>query len=130
MKRTFAILTGCLALASGEIYAANWVKFGEDQAQTSFVDADSIALRGAVTLAWIKVVYRDPKSAPKVKNEPAGSLMARYHVRCSDRSLALGQGVMYSNSGRTLSSFSGEENKFSEAIPDSNGDAVVSVLCK
>ena len=116
-------------------FAANWVDIAGNNEVTVFIDTDSIRRNGTRVKTWLKWQWIKEQDIPN--SYPPKRYLSEKQLQVSDcqrRTLAIAQGVRYSNAEGTdvIDSYAVEERKwqFTEVVPETIGETIVRVACK
>ena len=122
------VLVLCMYLICGQAaLAAEWVPYSEsNEGDKSYLDAESITVRGDKRIAWTKV----EKAAPVAyEGGVLSSWMALIEVDCKAKTQRTISEVGYHPDGSMLYQFP-EQNKASAVVPESVGEIRLEAMCK
>lgn len=116
-------------------HAAKWVSVAGNDDATVFVDIDSIRREGSQVKTWLKWQWTSAKEVPG--SYPAKTYFVERQLQISDckqRTLAIAQGVQYSDKEgvEVVDSYTIDKKnwQFSEVVPETIGESLVLFACK
>lgn len=126
MKKTAGLL---LAFVTFGTHAAEWTKAYEDAGVTIMVDRLSIQKSGDIFTVWQRVQYKGTRSNPKIAGKKINYSVSRESFRCTDRTSATLNLVIYDATGTVLQSGTSSVPAFAAVVPDTLGEAMLNVFC-
>lgn len=132
MRHMIAIL---LFAATTSAVASDWVLVSAGSGVSAYVDNESIRFQGSNAKVWVKWVYEKPQKIEGTYPDKYFVLGKELSVyKCLDRTSGTVQSVKYSSleAGEVVESYSIAEKywSFSEVVPDTMGETILSVVCK
>jgi hypothetical protein len=116
-----------LLFCSAPTLASDWVRYGVEKGNDTFVDMESIQRQGNFGYLWTKVAFRpqthpDPTKRGRWINE----MMARWAFDCVKATVQLATIIAYFDDGTNATDVPGSVDPI---VPDSNSDHLMKLAC-
>ena len=119
-----------ILLVSGNSYAANWVRLGDNGSSKLMLDKQSVLQQDTFKKAWVKVEYKKPQTNPETLDTEYNSSKLLWFFDCTAQKSATSQVFQYLNNELVYSAGVEAKNaEFIEPVPESDVDIAMRYVC-
>ncbi|WP_147298040.1 surface-adhesin E family protein [Trinickia dinghuensis] len=126
MLRNLLVMMAVITSTS-RAYGADWLLAYKDRDGQTDYDRATMVRTGSIVKVWTRTDFMPPKRVAGFR-ELIGRMVTREIVDCSSRTPATGQETLFDGHLQAVFTWDGDP-VFREVSPDSNGAALVMLMC-